>query len=138
MLYATNETQVGPRPQDLDARSCISRVSRFLRVDRPTLSSLGIFSSRCRVLSVSEQAVRGYRVNTTNRPIRVSCRDLDAWCLGPSCLVFFIDRSHLTLSSLPHFTGEISRVDGEMRCQRRRTPRRTDRFARLPPVSKAR
>jgi hypothetical protein len=34
MLYATNETQVGPRPQD--------RVSRFLRVDRPTLSSLAI------------------------------------------------------------------------------------------------
>jgi hypothetical protein len=42
MLYATNETQVGPRPEDLDARSCISRVSRFLRVDRPTLSSLAI------------------------------------------------------------------------------------------------
>jgi hypothetical protein len=89
--------------------------------------------SRCEVVYPSCLV---FRVNTTNRPIRVSCRDLDAWCLGPSCLVFFIDRSHLTLSSLAHFTGKISRVDGEMRCQRRRTPRRTDRFARLPPVRK--
>jgi hypothetical protein len=114
-----------------------SRVSRrfessfrkFIRNASRTVSS----GSRCEVVYPSCLV---FRVNTTNRPIRVSCRDLDAWCLGPSCLVFFIDRSHLTLSSLAHFTGEISRVDGEMRCQRRRTPRRTDRLARLPPVSK--
>jgi hypothetical protein len=71
-----------------------SRVSRrfessfrkFIRNASRTVSS----GSRCEVVYPSCLV---FRVNTTNRPIRVSCRDLDAWCLG--------------------LNGEISRVDGE-------------------------
>jgi hypothetical protein len=60
-------------------------------------------------------------------------------CVVSRTVVFSILYRSITpdvILSRSFYTGEISRVDGEMRCQRRRTPRRTDRLARLPPVSK--
>jgi hypothetical protein len=46
MLYATNETQVGPRPQDLDARSCVSVVCLVFSVSIARRYPLSPFERR--------------------------------------------------------------------------------------------